>query len=312
MLAATGLLLVALAVAPLGGVLRRRETAWIAGGLAALIVCALVPPLPGALGKLVSVNQIRRLPFLEMPWLLVALGAAGLVVLLRRQALVAAAVAGIVLGVAIPRHTTYETVAAVLACTGSVAGLGWLLRRGVSLPVPATAWLAAAVLAAPWALAAAPDLARAVADPPPAPSCAHARRDPGGAGAAEVHRDRVRPAAVAAADVAHRCARLCRPARQHGGHAGEPPDRPRARQPADPRHRHAAGGAPRADARPAYPVPAGRSQRARAARARDSRRRASCSDTQIPASRSSAPVRLAPRCRTPSSSRSLTRSSATR
>ena len=170
MLAATGLLLVALAVVPLGGVLRRRETAWIAGGLAALIVCALVPPLPGALGKLVSVNQIRRLPFLEMPWLLLALGAAGLVVLVRRQALVAAAVVGIVLGVAVPRHTIYETVAAILACTGSVAGLGWLLRRGVSLPVPASAWLAAGLLAAPWALAGAPDLARAVADPPSAPS----------------------------------------------------------------------------------------------------------------------------------------------
>ena len=87
-------------------------------------MCALVPPLPGALGKLVSVNQIRRLPFLEMPWLLVALGAAGLVVLLRRRALAVGLVAGIVLGVAVPRALHVETVAAVVACTASVAGLG--------------------------------------------------------------------------------------------------------------------------------------------------------------------------------------------
>ena len=149
MLAGAGLLLVALAVAPFAGILRRRETAWITGGLAALIVCALVPPLPGALGKLVSVNQIRRLPFLEMPWLLVA----------RRRGRPGGAAAagarwpsrssaGIVLGVAVPRHTTLRDGAAVVVCVG----VGRRPRpgspaRGVSLPAPDGAWLVALALA---------------------------------------------------------------------------------------------------------------------------------------------------------------------
>ncbi|MEA2248490.1 MAG: hypothetical protein QOH46_3019, partial [Solirubrobacteraceae bacterium] len=114
MLAGAGLLLVALAVAPFAGVLRRRETAWIAGGLAALVVACLVPPVPGALGKLVSVNQIRRLPFLELPWLLVVAGAAGMAAMLGRRAIAVALVGGAVLGVAVPAHSTVETVLAVV------------------------------------------------------------------------------------------------------------------------------------------------------------------------------------------------------
>lgn len=168
-LAGTGLLLVAMAVVPLAGALRRRETAWIAGGVAALVLAALVPPAPGMLGRLVSVNQIRRLPFLELPWLLVAAGAAGLALLLGRRALAVALVAGVVLGVAIPRHSTAETLVALLACAGAVGGLAWLLRRGVTLPPPPRSWLVAVALAAPWALAAAGDLARAVHDPPAPP-----------------------------------------------------------------------------------------------------------------------------------------------
>ena len=170
MLAGAGLLLVALAVAPFAGILRRRETAWIAGGLAALVISALVPPIPGALGKLVSVNQIRRLPFLELPWLLVAVGAAGLAVLLGRRALAVALVGGTVLGVAVPTHSTVETALAVVVCIGAVGGLAWIRSSGVSLPAPDNAWLIALALAAPWAIAAVPDLARALADPPPASS----------------------------------------------------------------------------------------------------------------------------------------------
>ena len=170
MLAGAGLLLVALAVAPFAGILRRRETAWITGGLAALVVAALVPPIPGALGKLVSVNQIRRLPFLELPWLLVAVGAAGLAVLLARRALAVALVGGTVLGVAVPTHSTVETALAVVVCVGAVGGLAWLRSPGVSLPAPDRAWLVALALAAPWAIAAVPDLVRALADPPPASS----------------------------------------------------------------------------------------------------------------------------------------------
>ena len=51
----------------------------------------------------------------------------------------------------------------------------------MSLPAPARAWLVALALAAPWALAAVPDLARALADPPPRLEHALARRHPGGA-----------------------------------------------------------------------------------------------------------------------------------
>ncbi|MDX6376904.1 MAG: hypothetical protein QOE98_1207, partial [Gaiellaceae bacterium] len=169
MLAGAGLLLVALAVAPFAGVLRRRETAWIAGGLAALVVACLVPPVPGALGKLVSVNQIRRLPFLELPWLLVVAGAAGMAAMLGRRAITAALVGGAVLGVAVPAHSTVETVLAVVVCIGAVGSLAWIPIRGLSL-APPRPWLAAAALVLPWGVAAAPDLARAVADPPPASS----------------------------------------------------------------------------------------------------------------------------------------------
>ncbi len=170
MLAAAGLLLVALAVVPFGGILRRRETAWITGGLAALVAFALLPPLPGALGRLVSVNQIRRLPFLELPWLLVAVGAAGLAAMLGRRALAAALLGGALLGIAVPTHSAVETTLAVAVCIGVAGGLLWIRSPGVSLPVPDRAWLVALALAGPWAVWAVPDLASALADPPPASS----------------------------------------------------------------------------------------------------------------------------------------------
>ena len=170
MLAGAGLLLVAMAVVPFAGFLRRRETAWISGGLAALVIVALVPPAPGALGHLVSVNQIRRLPFLELPWLLVVAGAAGLAALLGRRALAVGLVGGAILGVAVPTHSPAETVLATAACVGAVLSLGWILRPGVSLAVPDRGWLVAMALVAPWALWAVPDLAEALQDPPPASS----------------------------------------------------------------------------------------------------------------------------------------------
>ncbi len=166
MLAGAGLLLVAMAVVPFAGVLRRRETAWISGGIAALVAAALLPPLPGTLGRLVSVNQIRRLPFLELPWLLVVAGAAGLAVILGRRAIGVALAGGALLGVVVQEHTTVETLLAVAACAGTVASLAWIRIPGVSLPVPQRAWLVAAALVAPWAVAAVPDVARALHDPP--------------------------------------------------------------------------------------------------------------------------------------------------
>ena len=168
MLAAAGLLLVAMAVVPFAGFLRRRETAWISGGIAALVAAALLPPLPGTLGRLVSVNQIRRLPFLELPWLLVVAGAAGLAALLGRRALAVALAGGALFGVVVPQHATAETLLALAACVGAVASLAWIGSSGVSLPVPDRAWLVAAALVAPWGVAAVPDLARALANPPPA------------------------------------------------------------------------------------------------------------------------------------------------
>ncbi len=170
MLAGAGLLLVAMAVVPFAGYLRRRETAWISGGLAALVIVALVPPAPGALGHLVSVNQIRRLPFLELPWLLVVAGAAGLAALLGRRALAVGLAGGAVLGVLVPTHSTAETMLALAACTGAVLSLLWILRTGVSLAVPDRAWLVAIALVAPWGVWAIPDLASALGDPPPASS----------------------------------------------------------------------------------------------------------------------------------------------
>jgi hypothetical protein len=170
MLAGAGLLLVALAAMPFAGYLRRRETAWISGGIAAIVAAALVPPLPGALGKLVSVNQIRRLPFLELPWLLVVAGAAGLMAMLGRRALAVALAGGVVLGVVVPQHSTAETLLALATCAGAVASLGWIRTSGVSLAVPERAWLVAVALVGPWGIAAVPDLASALADPPPAPS----------------------------------------------------------------------------------------------------------------------------------------------
>ena len=75
------------------------------------------------------------------------------------------------LGVAIPRHTTSETVAALLACTGSVAGLGWLLRRGVSLPVPGARLAGGGPRWRPRGRSPRhPTWRGRVADPPPAPS----------------------------------------------------------------------------------------------------------------------------------------------
>ena len=167
MLAGAGLLLVAMAVVPFAGFLRRRETAWIGGGLTALIVVALLPPAPGALGHLVSVNQIRRLPFLELPWLLVVAGAAGLAALLGRRALAVGLVAGVVLGVAVPTHSTAETLLGLAACLAVILSLWWILRPGASLAVPARAWVVALALVAPWGLWAVPDLASALHDPPP-------------------------------------------------------------------------------------------------------------------------------------------------
>ena len=84
------------------------------------MIVALVPPAPGALGHLVSVNQIRRLPFLELPWLLVVAGAAGMAAMLGRRAIAVAVVGGALLGVAVPSHSTAETVLALAACLGAV------------------------------------------------------------------------------------------------------------------------------------------------------------------------------------------------
>lgn len=167
MLAGAGLLLVAMAVVPVAGFLRRRETAWISGGLAALVVVALVPPAPGALGHLVSVNQIRRLPFLELPWLLVVAGAAGLAALLGRRALTVGLIGGALLGVPVPTHSAAETLLALAACVGAVLSLGWIFRPGVSLAVPGRAWVVALALVAPWGLWAVPDLVGVLDHPPP-------------------------------------------------------------------------------------------------------------------------------------------------
>jgi hypothetical protein len=70
----------------------------------------------------------------------------------------------------VPSYSTAETVLAVVACIGAVGGLAWIRSAGVSLAAPHISWLVALALVAPWALAAAPDLARALADPPPPPN----------------------------------------------------------------------------------------------------------------------------------------------
>ncbi len=169
MLAGAGLLAVAIAVAVLIPALRRREAAYVSGGLAALVVFALVPPLPGLLGRLVSVNQIRRMPFLELPWLLVAVGALALAVVAgKRRALPVALVLGVVLGVVVPERSGAETLVAAAVCAGAALAALALHRPGIAAFAP-RASLVAIALVAPFAASSLPPFARALVDlPPPA------------------------------------------------------------------------------------------------------------------------------------------------